>query len=446
MTVQASGDLPRRFHTITLGCKLNRFDSAAMEGELIRRGYRAEPDRNRAGVVIINTCTVTHRADSDARKLIRSVRRNNPGCRLLVTGCFAELDAAAIERIPGVDRVFGNREKPRIREILDQLNLAPAGGRPHLRADGGCGVDPGLPESLHFGDRSRAFLKVQEGCDLQCSYCIIPKVRGRSRSVPETEIRSAMLRLFREGYDEVVLTGVNTGDYGKDLEPGNSLESLLETLLQACGRRRLRLNSLEPLTITDRIVELISMEGSRIAPHLQVPLQSGSDPVLRRMRRNYRASTWLERLETLRKAVPGIGLGADLIVGFPGETDREFQETFDLLQSSPVNYLHVFSWSPRPGTPAAEMEDRVPPSRIRERSATLRAWADEAGLRFRRRFLGTTLECVVLGRPAKDGSIRALSDNFIEITLPEAPGVPAGRLVPVVLERADRDGTFGRVC
>jgi len=409
------------FHSITLGCKLNQFDSAAMEGELARRGFTEDSDRDRAGVVIINTCTVTHRADADARKLIRSVRRNNPDCRLLVTGCFAERDADAIRRIPGVDRVFGNREKPVIASILDEIGLT---GSPAGRDDAGCEESLSLPDSLHFGDRSRAFLKIQEGCDLVCSYCIIPQVRGRSRSAPLDQVESALEALFRRGYREVVLTGVNTGDYGKDLDPGLSLERLLDRLLQHCGTNRIRLNSLEPLTITDGIIGLMAGSGGKLAPHLQVPLQSGSETVLRRMRRNYRASTWLDRMERLRAAMPDIGLGADMIVGFPGETDEEFQETCRLLSASPVNYLHVFSWSERPGTAASELSDRVHSALIRERSSELRRFADDAGFRFRSRYQGRQLDCVALG----DGS-RALTGNFIEVGLDGPPAEPGSRVL-----------------
>jgi threonylcarbamoyladenosine tRNA methylthiotransferase MtaB len=264
-----------------------------MEGELARRGFTEDPDRDRAGVVIINTCTVTHRADADARKLIRSVRRNNPACRLLVTGCFAERDAEAIRRIPGVDRVFGNREKPAIANILDEIGLS---GSAVVRGDAGCDETLGLPDDLYFGDRSRAFLKIQEGCDLVCSYCIIPQVRGRSRSVPPEQIESAMEALFGRGYREVVLTGVNTGDYGRDLGDGLRLETVLERLLERCGDNRIRLNSLEPLTVSDGIIRLMAGCDGKLAPHLQVPLQSGSETVLRRMRRNYRATAWLDRM------------------------------------------------------------------------------------------------------------------------------------------------------
>ena len=211
------------FHTITLGCKLNQFDGAAIEGELERRGFIPEPDPALAAVVVLNTCTVTHRADADARKIVRRVRRDNPGCVLLVTGCYAERDAASLAAVGGIDRVFGNRDKPFLTSILDDLGLASSRPPPApnlSETDRGCEGFAALPQpqALHFGRRARAFLKVQDGCRLACSYCIIPAVRGPSRSVPPESLCAAALALFEHGYGEVVLTGVNTGDYGRDLD------------------------------------------------------------------------------------------------------------------------------------------------------------------------------------------------------------------------------------
>jgi threonylcarbamoyladenosine tRNA methylthiotransferase MtaB len=446
-----------RFHTITLGCKLNQFDGAAIEGELARRGLRPEADRGRAGVVVLNTCTVTHRADSEARRLARAIRRENPGCLLLVTGCYAELEAETLRAMPEIDRVFGNRDKPRLGAILDELGVR-APGEPSMPpgsfGDRGCEAAATLPDSLHFGERSRAFLKVQEGCRLACSYCVIPRVRGASRSVPVTRLVAAARALARRGYREIVLTGVNTGDYGRDLEPRTDLASLLDALLEGCGATRFRLNSLEPLTVSGAIVERLAREP-RLAKHLQVPLQSGSDGVLQRMRRNYRAATYLERLRALRAACPEIGLGADVIVGFPGETEAEFGETLALVESSPLNYLHVFSWSPRPGTPAAELVGRVSPAVVRDRSRRLRELGETLALEFRRGFVGRTLDAVVLGerrerrrepsdeRRGGSGG-RALSGNFIEVALPDGGGVP-GDLVAVEVLAATPSETTARI-
>ena len=437
------------FHTITLGCKLNQFDSAALEGELARRGLRPQSDPSRAAVVIVNTCTVTHRADADARKLIRAVRRGNPDCRLLVTGCFAERDAEAVRAVGGVDLVFGNREKPGVARLFDRLGIgvapAPASETTVAEADRGCDAAVLLPSALHFGERSRAFLKIQQGCRLSCSYCIIPKVRGPSRSVAPAEVERAARSLVRSGYREIVLTGVNTGDYGRDLEPATDLAMLLERLFAGCGPTRFRLNSLEPRTVTAPIVELFRRER-RLASHLQVPLQSGSTEILRRMRRNYRREAYLERLRQLREAVPDIGLGADVIVGFPGETEERFRETYEFIAASPLNYLHVFSWSPRAGTPAAELDGRVDPAVIKRRSRALRELATDLGLAFRRRFVDRTLDAVVLGPRRDDGRLRALTGNFIEVALEENAGARPGEPLDVRIRRVTRDETTAVGC
>jgi len=429
------------FHTVTLGCKLNQFDSAAIEGELSRRGLARQADASRASVVVVNTCTVTGRADADARKRIRALRRANPGCCLLVTGCYAEGDPEAIRRIPGVDLVFGNRDKPRLPQILDGLGIAVAPRAPAPAGDRGCDAALELPPSLHFGDRSRAFLKVQEGCRLACSYCVIPAVRGPSRSVPAARVESTALSLYEAGYREIVLTGVNVGDYGRDLEPRSNLAALLRRLLSVCGPNRIRLNSLEPLTLTDEIVELMAGDP-RLAPHVQVPLQSGSPTILRAMRRNYRLEQYRDALDRLRGAVPQVGLGADVIVGFPGETEALFRETYDFIAGSPLNYLHVFAWSARPGTPAAELPERVHGSQVRRRSAELRALGEQLSHRFRAGWVGRQLDAVTLCADG-DGSMRALTGNFIEVALDHG-AAGRGEILRVRLEEATLRGTRGR--
>ncbi len=432
------------YHTITLGCKLNRFDTAALEGELELRGLRHEPDVGRAAVVVVNTCTVTSRADADARKRIRSVRKLNPHCKLLVTGCYAERAPDTLRALGGVDRVFGNSSKPAAARVFDELGVG-ARRAPQREApvgDRGCDGAP-LPEALHFGDRARAFLKVQEGCRLVCSYCVIPAVRGPSRSVPPDRVLAAAGSLFASGYREIVLTGVNVGDYGRDLSPQLGLADLLRRLLAGCGPNRIRLNSLEPRTVTEEIVELMARDP-RLAPHLQVPLQSGSDEILRSMRRNYRAEDYAERLARLRAAVPHAGLGADVIVGFPGETDERFRESYDFIARSALTYLHVFPWSPRPGTPAADLPGRVGPAAVRERAAALRALGGDLSFGFRRRFVGRLLESVVLGARSCDGRPRALTGNFIEADLDPA-GPEPGRLVPIRITAATRDRTKATV-
>jgi threonylcarbamoyladenosine tRNA methylthiotransferase MtaB len=437
-----------------LGCKLNQFDSAGIEAELLRRGLPREDDPSAASVVVINTCTVTGKADTEARKLIRRVRRTNPDCRLVVTGCYAELDADAILDTGGVDRVVGNRGKAELPRILDEMGIGADGSAARVSTrttvpiatdpegvagDRGCDWPTSLPAAVDFGQRARAFLKVQDGCDLTCSYCVIPKVRGPGRSVAPEEVETAFRAILGAGYREVVLTGVNTGDYGRDLTPRTTLRALLDRLLDLGGAFRIRLNSLEPLTVTDEIIDLLATEP-RLAPHLQVPLQSGSDAVLRGMRRNYRRATWLDRIERLRAAVPEIGLGADVIVGFPGETAACFAETLRFIEASPLSYLHVFSWSLRPGTPAAELPDAPAPEVTRERSARLRALGDRLSHDFRKRFEGRRLDAVVLGA-RRDGRLRALTGNFIDVTI-EGGTATAGAIVDVEIHHAAPDETL----
>jgi threonylcarbamoyladenosine tRNA methylthiotransferase MtaB len=413
------------FHTITLGCKLNQFDSAVIEGELLRRGYRPIATVAGAAVVVVNTCTVTHKADAEARRLIRGVRRRNPDCKLLVTGCYAVADATALRSIEGVDVVFGNRDKRRLGAILDDLGIE--GGE----------ACPSTAPAPHFGGKSRALLKVQEGCRLVCSYCVVPQVRGPSRSVQPLEVERAALGMFASGYREIVLTGINTGDYGLDLDPPTDLETLLRRLLSSCGPNRIRLNSLEPLSVTDGIIDLMSSDP-RLAPHLQIPLQSGSDAVLQRMRRNYRSRDYRGLLRRLRKAIPHIGLGADVIVGFPGETDEEFRQTHELIADSPLNYLHVFAWSPRKGTAAAGLPDRVPGPVIKQRSARLRGLGELLSLRFRKSFEGRRLDAVVLGRS------KALTGNYIEVVLEERAASP-GDLVGIRIRHVTEEGALAVV-
>jgi threonylcarbamoyladenosine tRNA methylthiotransferase MtaB len=405
---------PRRFFTITLGCKLNQFDSASIEGELLRRGFQPVSAAEDAAVVIVNTCTVTHKADAEARKLIRSVRRRNSTCKLLVTGCYADADAGALRTIPGVDLVFGNREKERVGTILDKFGL-------------GIDGESGSPELPHFGRKSRALLKIQDGCRLACSYCIVPLVRGPSRSVPIEKVLDSASAIWRAGYREIVLTGINSGDYGLDLDPPADLATLLRRLLTICGPNRIRLNSLEPLVISEDIVELLAADP-RLAPHLQIPLQSGSEEILRLMRRNYRLEQYLDRLHLLRSRVPHIGLGADVIVGFPGETEAHFQESYDFIAASPLNYLHVFAWSPRKGTAATELPDRVEGPVIRERSARLRGLGERLSYRFRKGFEGKLLDGVALGKR------RALTGNYIDVRLEGRTSTP-GDLIGVKIGR-----------
>ncbi len=411
---------PPLYHVATLGCKLNQFDSAAIEAGLISRGLVRTQDPARARVVVVNTCTVTSSADAQSRQAIRKLRRENPGCVLIVTGCYAQRDPSALEAIPGVDAVVGIPAQGTIPDLV--LKLAPPAA-----------PDPACIESAEdplpcFSDRTRAFLKIQEGCDLKCSYCVIPSVRGASRSVGPAQVVEKVRRLVEAGFREVVFTGVNTGDYGKDLDPPVSLADLLRLASGVPGLGRLRLNSVEPRCVTPALLSVLSDRG-RIAPHLQIPLQSGSDRILSRMRRPYRVRDYRKVLEAVRERLPEAGLGADVIVGFPGESEEDFRSTREFIASSELNYLHVFSFTPRPGTPAAGMAGALRGDVIRGRNAELRALGYELSRRFRSSFLGRELEVLGLRETLPDGRIRGLSGNFIDVALEAEAGSVVNRLL-----------------
>jgi threonylcarbamoyladenosine tRNA methylthiotransferase MtaB len=435
------------YRIVTLGCKLNQADSAALEARLRSLGLAASIE-GPADLVVLNTCTVTGNADREARQIARRLRRANPRATLIATGCYAERDGRVLASIPGVDHVVGMRDQAGRVAALARAAFsieAPGTGEAGLdlgRFGATTACDPAA------GDRTRAYLKVQDGCDLRCSYCVIPSVRGASRSLPPGEVLRRIEALSLAGYREIVFTGVNTGDYGKDLAPALRLHDLLERALRLPGLGRLRLNSLEPRTITQETMDLMSAGGGRLARHLQVPLQSGCDAVLQRMRRNYRTADYARVSGSLRAAIPDVGLGADVIVGFPGETDAEFETTCRFIEASELDYLHVFSYSSRPGTPAAALPDAVPPPVVRERSARLRALARALSLRFRRSFLGRDLSVLVLREVRPDGRLRALSDNYIDLGL-DAGGRPAGdlfnRMVAARVTEATDGDTLARV-
>ena len=420
------------FHIRTFGCKLNQFDSAMVESDLRTRGLVPSDGPGEASVVVINTCTVTHRADADARRLARRIRRENPDCFLVATGCLAERAPQELESLPEIDLVVRRGERARLGELV-------AARATDSGALTGPGETPSCAGALSFGDRTRAFLKVQEGCALRCSYCIIPEVRGPSVSVRPDVLAAQLQRLIDSGYREVVLTGVNTGDYGHDLEEPIDLAALVRRLLGLPGLGRLRLNSLEPRTVTPEIIDLLA--DRRLAPHLQVPLQSGSDRILARMRRNYRTELYARTVEDLRRRVPHAGIGADVIVGHPGETDGDFQETLQFIASSPLNYLHVFSYSPRPGTHSATQEGKVHEADITERSARLRELGERLALRFRQSFVGKTLQTLAYHSRRKDGRLRALTSNYIDLSL-EAPDTSINTLLAARITAATPTDTL----
>jgi threonylcarbamoyladenosine tRNA methylthiotransferase MtaB len=393
MTVPAPG---RRIAFATLGCRLNQVDSRELQAALEARGFHAVAPGQGADVVVVNTCTVTERAEFSDRQAIRRAGREHPGARVVVTGCWAQTDPAAVAALRGVDLVVGNADKPGLAGLLEELLAAPRRTAAHVAVSPVASASALAPAPVAGASgRSRAFLKVQDGCQHRCAFCIVPQARGGSRSRDPGFVLDEVRRLVAAGHPEVVLTGVDLGHYGADLVPRTSLAGLLERIVQVSGLRWLRLSSLLPAYFTPGLLDVVT--GSPlVAPHLHVPLQSGSDRVLRRMHRPYTAAMYRRLVERLAAAIPDLGLGTDVIAGFPGEGEDDLAATCDLVQALPFSYLHVFPYSDRRGTEAADLDDHVP-ARVRtERGRRLRDLARDKNLQFRRAQVGRDLDALVL--------------------------------------------------
>ncbi len=413
-----------RFAIATLGCKTNQFESAAMEETLTAAGYRPVPFVEGADLVIINTCTVTSATDSQSRNLIRRARRHNPDCRIVVTGCYAQVDPDALADLPGVSLVIGNEEK---RDLLQRLTAeGPRVQVGNIRQQAG----PALSLSS-FSGRSRAFAQIQNGCDAYCSYCIIPYARGTSRSVPPEQVIDQVRELVASGYQEVVLTGIHIGGYGKDFETPGSLLQLVQRIEQETDLTRLRLGSIEPQEIDDALIETVAT-SKILCPHFHIPLQSGDDAVLQRMNRHYSGSYFSQLVKKITSRIPEAAIGLDVITGFPGETAQEFENTRRLIEELPISHLHVFPYSRRPGTPAADFPDQVPGNLAKERAATLRTLGEQKQRDFARRFLGRQLKVVVEGG-RQNGLCKGLSENYLQIAFPGPEGLE-GQLLSVTVD------------
>ena len=405
------------------GCRAAQADGAALERQLRQRGLKPAPLADSAEVVVLNTCTVTAAADRDARATIRRIRRLNPGCKILVTGCYAQRAPEELASIAGVNWVVGNSHKPQVGEIVcgasQLVSISPPNGAEVWVGDIFAHTE--LRPAPVFDaphERTRPNLKVQDGCNHRCSFCIIPSVRGRSRSLPLDQVVSQVEALVEAGYREVVISGINLGQWGKDL-PGFSerrpFVSLVRAILEHTGLEKLRISSVEPMDWTGELIELVA-QNSRIAKHAHVPLQSGSDRVLRRMHRRYRPWHYADRIRRIRAAMPTAAIGADVMVGFPGETAADFEQTRRMVEELPFTYLHVFTYSSRPGTPSAAMPDQVAPEEVKERNRILRELAAEKKRAFMQSFVGRRLPAITLG-VQKDGATEALTDNYLPLWL-----------------------------
>jgi threonylcarbamoyladenosine tRNA methylthiotransferase MtaB len=443
------------FYIENFGCRATQADGAALERQFLDRGLPRAVAASDAEIVVLNTCTVTESADKDARASIRRLQRINPDCKILVTGCYAQRAPGEIAALPGVTWVVGNSHKHQAAEIAIGRTIQRAGFVSLEQLAGSlatAGLSVEQPQGAHVvvgdifahtellaapvfeaaNERTRPNLKVQDGCDNRCSFCVIPYVRGQSRSLPLQRVIDEVRTLVEAGYREVVISGINLGRWGRDLEDSSQfsvassqskpktsirrLETLIFAILDKTSLEKLRISSVEPMDWSDELIGLVA-SSPRIAKHAHVPMQSGSDAVLRRMHRKYRPWHYREKILKIRAAMPTAAIGADVMVGFPGETDAEFEETRRLIEGLPFTYLHVFTYSARPGTPAAEHVNQIPVHVARERNRVLRDLASTKKREFMRKLVGTEVEAITLQRDNGDFT-EALTENYLKVRIP----------------------------
>ena len=404
-----------------------------MQEALKSAGYQIVGFADGADLVIVNTCTVTGATDAQSRNLVRRARRHNAECRVIVTGCYAQVDPDALRDLPGVSLVIGNEEKRRLLDFLQRdCQSSPVEVSDIRQAESVC-----LPPLTSFAGRSRAFVQIQNGCDAFCSYCIIPYARGASRSAQEHEILEQVDGLAAAGFQEVVLTGIHIGGYGSDLMPSSTLNGLIRRIEAESAIHRLRLGSIEPTELTDELIETI--RTSRIVcPHLHVPLQAGNDAVLQRMERTYNRDFFSQIIEKTRAALPDAAICLDVITGFPGETEWEFNDAYDFIASLPVTGLHVFPFSRRPGTPAAAMHNQVPGNISRARAEKLRDLAERKHQRFAEGFLNQELE-VIVETGTRQGLMKGISRNYLDLRFSADQSLIGQCVMVRAVSQSDRD-------
>jgi threonylcarbamoyladenosine tRNA methylthiotransferase MtaB len=440
------------YYVENFGCRATQADGAALERQLRERGLTRADSTSHAEVVVLNTCTVTASADQDARAAIRRVKRHNPNAKVIVTGCYAQRAPQELTAIPGVDLVVGNSHK---HALVDSILPHAANGSFVSLAHLGASLEPKVMVGDIFAhtellaapvfeasdphEKTRPNLKIQDGCNNRCSFCVIPYVRGRSRSLKPEHVIREVDALVASGYREIVLSGINLGRWGRELTPRTNFATLLREILHSTSIAKIRISSVEPMDWTSELIELVA-SSPRICKHAHVPLQSGSDKVLRRMHRKYRPWHYADRLERIRQAMPDAAIGADVMVGFPGETDDDFEQTRAFIDALPFTYLHVFTYSSRPGTQSADMPDHVPVQVSRERNRILRELANDKKHAFMQSFVGREVEAITLTH--FDGEYtEALSDNYLKLMIRSQH--QANQLLRVPVRSVETDALVG---
>ncbi len=429
----------KRVAFYTLGCKVNQYETEALSRIFVRAGYEVVDFEQRADIYVINTCTVTNLSDRKSRQMIRRAKKNNGKSIVIVVGCYAQTASEEVLNIPGVNLVIGTKDRGRILEYIEEIGH----GRDKLNLVNDI-MKTTVFEDLEvdvYKERTRAFIKIQEGCSQFCSYCIIPYARGPIRSRDEEKILDEIRKLSKNGYREVVLTGIHIASYGKDIKTSSLIE-LIKKVNDIVGVERIRLGSIEPRIITESFVEAVG-KLDKVCPHYHVSLQSGCDSTLKRMNRKYTTAEYSESIRLLRESIKDVAVTTDVMVGFPGETDEEFNITYNYLNKISFAGMHVFKYSQRKGTPAALLTDQVPASKKEERSNILIELARVKTYDFNKKFIGRTLP-VLFEQPVKSkpGYMEGLTPNYIRVVCEGDIGLE-GRGADVLLKQADYDHVLG---
>jgi threonylcarbamoyladenosine tRNA methylthiotransferase MtaB len=398
------------FHT--LGCKLNFSETSAIARQMQERGFTTVDFEEASDVYVINTCSVTDQADTKCRNIVRKAMKQNPNAYVVVVGCYAQLKPKEIASIKGVDLVLGAAEKFKLPEIITDLTKNPCG---QVLASEISNANF-FVDAYSVGDRTRSFLKIQDGCDYKCSFCTIPLARGKSRSdTPENILKNAK-DLAAKGVKEIVLTGVNTGDYGKGIEGDFTFFDIVKQLDEVEGIERFRISSIEPNLLTDEIIEFVA-QSKRFMPHFHIPLQSGSDKMLKLMQRRYKSDLYKSRVEKIKNVMPHACIGVDVIVGFPQETDDDFLDTYNFVNELDISYLHVFTYSERANTKAIEMDGVIPVPVRNQRNAMLRTLSEKKKRYFYQQFLDTS-RLALMEQEQHGNVMHGFTDNYIKVSMP----------------------------
>ncbi|CAB1081256.1 hypothetical protein JY97_05675 [Alkalispirochaeta odontotermitis] len=431
-----------KFSITTLGCKVNQAESEAIAQELLTSEWSTASSCEKAEVCIVNTCTVTQKASMQSRQAIRKAIRANPKARIVVTGCYAQTAPQEIAGIEGVDYVIGQDQKLTISRMIQE-----PGNADFDNQETGSGEVPAnrqfqaMPAAIS-APRTRPFLKIQDGCDAYCTYCIVPYARGRSRSMPPENVLQGIQQLVDADFHEVVLTGIHLGAYGQDLTSGGNLAALLRRIRDLASVDRVRLSSIEPLELTTDVIELVA--GSpKFCRHFHIPLQSGDDRILAKMGRPYTRQAFIDLVATIKKLMPDAAIGADTLIGFPGESDDSFESTYNLISDLPLSYLHVFPFSARPGTPAAGYADKIPRAVIKDRCERMRRLGLAKRTLFYRQFVGQTMPLLIeTKRNDASGLLKGIPSNYLPVLIAGGDELK-NKIIDVRIERMEGNRLFG---